>query len=292
MSNSNLPIVYGVLALLSALLFASYILFAQKKNRMFLALFGCVALSNSGYFLLAVCNSLTMAKVANGLSYFGGAFSLLLMVMIISEVCRMEKRRLLRNVLLGISICVFAIAASGDWLGLYYRSMTLEEINGMTHLVKEYGPLHNLYALYLLAYVLLMVGIIVYASKTKRLASPKYTLFLLVVVLLNVGVWLVEQLMDEEFEFLSVSYMVTVVMLLLIYGMFDAVNTVGCFTLKNVQPQFFLLPLIFPLLHVAYGVGTLVGLLQIPFWRRKIKNSHAKEHIEKVKRKIKENTRK
>ena len=81
-------------------------------------------------------------------------------------------------------------------------------------------------------------------------------------------------------------------MLLLIYGMFDAVNTVGCFTLKNVQPQFFLLPLIFPLLHVAYGVGTLVGLLQIPFWRRKIKNSHAKEHIEKVKRKIKENTRK
>ena len=55
---------------------------------------------------------------------------------------------------------------------------------------------------------------------------------------------------------------------------------------------FGLLPLIFPLLHVAYGVGTLVGLLQIPFWRRKIKNSHAKEHIEKVKRKIKENTRK
>ena len=116
MSNSNLPIVYGVLALLSALLFASYILFAQKKNRMFLALFGCVTLSNSGYFLLAVCNSLTVAKVANGLSYFGGAFSLLLMVLIISEVCRMEKRRLLRNVLLGISICVFAIAASGDWL--------------------------------------------------------------------------------------------------------------------------------------------------------------------------------
>ena len=56
------------------------------------------------------------------------------------------------------------------------------------------------------------------ASKSKRLASPKYTLFLLVVVLLNVGVWLVEQLMDEEFEFLSVSYMVTVVLLLLIYG--------------------------------------------------------------------------
>ena len=79
--------------------------------------------------------------------------------------------------------------------------------------------------------------------------------------------------------------------LLMVYGMFDAVNTVGCFTMKNVQPQFFLLPLIFPLLHVAYGVGTLVGLIQIPFWKRKIRDSHAAEHIEEVRRKVIENTR-
>ncbi len=77
-------------------------------------------------------------------------------------------------------------------------------------------------------------------------------------------------------------------MLLLVYGMFDVVNTVGCFTMKNVQPQFFLLPFIFPLLHIAYGAGTLVGLLQIPFWQRKIRNSPAKQHIEDVKVKIKE----
>ena len=81
-------------------------------------------------------------------------------------------------------------------------------------------------------------------------------------------------------------------MLLLVYGMFDIVNTVGCFTMKNVQPQFFLLPFIFPLLHVAYGVGTLVGLIQIPFWKRRIRNSPAKQHIEDVKVKIRENTRK
>lgn len=38
-------------------------------------------------------------------------------------------------------------------------------------------------------------------------------------VLLNVGVWLVEQLADVDFEFLSVSYIVTAVSLLLIYEM-------------------------------------------------------------------------
>lgn len=78
--------------------------------------------------------------------------------------------------------------------------------------------------------------------------------------------------------------------LLIVYGMFDIVNTVGCFTTKNLQPQFALLPIIFPILHISYGIGTIVGLIQIPSWQKKIKNSRAKEHIEKVKRKIAKNT--
>jgi len=197
----------------------SHFIFDKKKNRLFLALFGCVTAANSGYFLLAISHSLIVAKFANGLSYSGGAFSVLVMLLIICDVCRMPKCRWFRGTLIGISIAAFALAASGDGLGLYYRSVTLKNINGMTCLIKEYGPLHILYALYLLGYIMLMVGIIIYAAKTKRLASPKYTLFLLVAVLMNMGVWLVEQLVEVNFEFLSISYIVTAVLLLLIYGM-------------------------------------------------------------------------
>ena len=78
--------------------------------------------------------------------------------------------------------------------------------------------------------------------------------------------------------------------LLALYGMFDIVNTVGCCTMKNVQPQFIFLPFIFPLLHLAYGFGTIVGFIQIPFWQKKIKKTDAMQRIEKVKVKIKKNT--
>jgi len=219
MKYGVLSIVYGVVALLSVLLLISYFLFDQKKDRRFIALFSCVAISNLGYFLLSICNSLTVAKVANAISYFGGAFSILVMLLIIYEVCQMRKRKWLTWSLIGISFAFFALAASGDWLGLYYRSVSLEIVDGTTHLAKGYGPLHGLYALYLAGYVVLMLLCVAYAAKTKRLSSPKYTTFLLVTVLLNVGVWLVEQAINEEFEFLSVSYMVTEVMLLLIYNM-------------------------------------------------------------------------
>ena len=219
MNAPNLAIVYGIVALLSALLTAFYLLWDKNRNRLFLALFCCVTASNCGYFLLSVCNSLPAAKFANGLSYFGGAFSMLVMLLIIYDVCKLKRRQWMLYGAAAISFAVFALAASGDWMGLYYRSMSIETVNGMTHLVKEYGPLHDLYALYLAAYVVIMLVIIGYAAKTNRLHSPKYTAFLFVAVLLNVGVWLVEQAFVEEFEFLSISYIVTAMLLLLIYNM-------------------------------------------------------------------------
>jgi DNA-binding CsgD family transcriptional regulator len=219
MKHGVLSIVYGVVALLSALLFVSYFLYNKKKTRMFLALFGCVAVSNCGYFLLSICRSLAVAKLANGLSYFGGAFSILIMLLVICDVCQVRMQKWIPWCLTGISIVFFLLAASGDWSGLYYRSVSLEIVNGTTHLIKEYGPLHSLYALYLAGYIVLMLMCIAGAAKSNRLSSPKYTAFLFVTVLLNVGVWLVEQAIIEEFEFLSISYVITAVLLLLIYNM-------------------------------------------------------------------------
>ncbi|MBQ6832749.1 MAG: hypothetical protein IJO28_08990 [Oscillospiraceae bacterium] len=219
MKEGVLSIIYGIVAFLSVMVLIFYFMFDQKKKPLFLALFGCVAASNSGYFLMAICNSLAVAKLANAISYFGGAFSMLVMLLIIYDVCQMRKRPWLTWLLIGISVAFFALAASGDWLGLYYRSVSLKTVNGTTHMIKQYGPLHGLYALYLAGYIVLMLLCIGYAAKTKRLSSPKYTTFLMVTVLLNVCVWLVEQSIDEEFEFLCVSYIVTEIMLLLIYNM-------------------------------------------------------------------------
>ena len=211
--------IYGVVAVLSVLLLIGYLFIEKKKERNFIFLISCVAIVNTGYFLLAAANSLRMAMFANGLSYFGAAYSMLAMLMIISEVCQIKKRMWLRVVVIGISTAAFLLAASGDWLGLYYTSVDITSVGGMTKLVKEYGPLHILYTVYLLSYVLIMVGIIWYAAKKQRLSSFKYTMLLFVAVLLNIGVWAVEQCFNEDFEFLSVSYVVTEIILLLLYGM-------------------------------------------------------------------------
>lgn len=219
MGMERLPLVYGTVATLSVLLFISYILRDKKRERKFLLLFACVAIVNCGYFLLAIADSLTGALIANGISYFGAAYSVLVMLFIISDVCMFRKRKRIMYLFIGISTCAFLLAASGSWLGLYYKSVSIVTVGGMTKLVKEYGPLHSLYTLYLLAYAALMIVQIIYAARKKRLSSLKYALFLVVAVCFNLGVWAVEQALNEDFEFLSVSYIVTEVLLLLLYEM-------------------------------------------------------------------------
>ena len=219
MNAGNMTMVYGAVAVLSVLLLIGYLLIEKKKERNFIFLTSCVAIVNTGYFLLAAARSLPMAMFANGVSYFGAAYSVLAMLLIISEVCQMKKRRWVRILFISISTAAFLLAASGDWLGLYYTSVDIITIGGMTQLVKEYGPLHILYTVYLLSYVLIMVAIIWYAAKKKRLTSFKYTMLLLMAVVLNIGVWAVEQCLVEDFELLSVSYIVTEVILLLLHSM-------------------------------------------------------------------------
>lgn len=78
------------------------------------------------------------------------------------------------------------------------------------------------------------------------------------------------------------------ILLSCLYGMFDIVNSVASFTMKKVQPQFLLLPIIFPILHFAYGIGTIVGLVKMPFWRKNLTDD-ADLRIEEVKDIMKKN---
>ena len=217
--TGNMALMYGAVAVMSVLLLVCYLLWEKKKERRFILLFACVATANAGYFMQAISHTLSGAMTANRISYLGAAYSMLVMLLIIMDVCQIPRRKWLGRLLFGISTAAFLLAASGDLFGLYYEAVAIETVNGMTRLVKDYGPLHILYPVYLLSYFVMMVSVILQSAKRGKLASPKYATFLVAVALCNLMVWTVEQFIDVDFEFLSVSYIVTEVMLLLIYSL-------------------------------------------------------------------------
>lgn len=211
--SANMSIGYLAIAIFSFILLFGYFIY-PKRNTWFMVLFTCVFIVNAGYYALSVSQTLNGALWANRISYLGSVFLPLAMLMIMVNVCRLQYPRILPCCLSIISMVVFFIAASPGYLDIYYKSVQLTTVKGITVLDKVYGPLHHLYLYYLMIYFGAMPGVIIYAARKKHLESILHAFILAAAMFVNVSVWLLEQLVHFDFELLSVSYIVSELFLL------------------------------------------------------------------------------
>lgn len=215
----NLSIIYGIAAAVALLLAVGYCTMVKQKENWLIWLYFSVFIANLGYFTLSISTTLEEALLANRLAYLGCVFLPLFMLMAILKVCKLECKKIWRTILIVVSTITFFIAASQGYLPWYYKEVTFTRMDGITRLHKVYGPLHSLYFVYLILYFALMIGVICYAIRRKKVSTYKHAGLLAAVVFLNIAIWLVEQFIHWEFEFLAVSYIVSELLLLLLYGM-------------------------------------------------------------------------
>ena len=214
--SASLSLVYGFTAILSLLLLISYCFLTQGKHSWLLLLFAAVFVVNTGYYTLSVSQTLSEALLSNRISYLGSVFLPLSMLMAILDSCKIKCPCWLKGLLVGLALLVFLVAASPGYLDIYYRSVTLVQIDGISLLQKEYGPWHALYLFYLLGYFGTMLYFIFYSAKKHRMTYTYQALFLLAAVGVNLCVWLLGQLVRIDFEFLSISYIISELFLLIL----------------------------------------------------------------------------
>jgi len=212
--SASITIVYGSVAVLSLLLLIGVFLLVHKNRVWFILLFSSVLVVNIGYTLLSVSTCLEMALWANRVSYLGSVFLPFAMLMIILNVTGTTHPKWLHGALGALSILVFLIAASPGILPIYYKEVSFAIVNGVSTLVKVYGPLHPLYLVYLLGYFAAMVSVIIRAQIKKTIDSTAHAVILAIAVLVNIGVWFIEQITRIDFEMLSISYIISELFLL------------------------------------------------------------------------------
>lgn len=206
---ASISVIYCITAVLSLLLLLAYCGMAKKRDIWYLLLFASVLLVNIGYFTLSISRGLDEALLANRLAYLGSVFLPLSMWMIILRATHIHYVKWLPGLLLGLAAVVFVIAASPGYLPVYYQEVSFEKINGVSTLVKVYGPLHVVYLIYLLGYFSAMVASIVHATVQDKVDSIVHAVILAVAVFINIGVWMIEQLVRVDFEILSISYIIS-----------------------------------------------------------------------------------
>ena len=210
---------YAIMAVIATVLLLGYCVLVRKKEPWLLLLYVCVTVVNGGYFLLSISKNVEFAIFANDVVYLGSVFLSLSMLLTIVRLCGFEIKRSLVLVLISGGGVMFAIVATSGFLPWYYKEVSLAFVDGAATLKKVYGILHPTYLVYLLAYFVAMVACIVQSIRKKMIASQKYAVLLTAIVFGNIAVWLVEKFIPWNFEFLSVSYLFSEVILLGLYWM-------------------------------------------------------------------------
>ncbi len=234
---------YGIIFAVSLVMIAVYCYVDRKREIWLLLLFISVAVCDLGYFLMSMAQNLEFALFANRISYVGSVFLPFFLLMMIMNLSGCKYPKFLPWVLIAVNTTMLAVAISGGFLPIYYKDVTFEIINSVPTLIKEYGPLHPFYKVYLFGYFTSMVGVIIGASVKKTVKSNKHSVFLAIVVIGNIAIWLIENMIHTSFEFLSVSYIVTEGLILFLYGvlqdygLLDTVQFENTTVVENVEEK-------------------------------------------------------
>lgn len=222
-----MSLTYGIISLVSLILIGVCFAVDRKRDILLLLMFFSVFVCNLGHFLVSIAPNIDFALNANRLAYLGQVFLPFFLLMMILNLCNIKYKKRLPFCLSIVSFAMLLVAGSPGFLPWYYKSASLVIADGVSQIIREYGPLHTVYYIYLFGYFLSTLCVVIYAIYKKKVVSKLHVTFLLSAILCNTVIWIVEQFLPRGFEFLTVSYIMTELFILLLYGILQEYSLIN-----------------------------------------------------------------
>lgn len=180
---------YAALLVFSIVMTALYMLLWRKHDDVHVTLmFLLIPVVNLSHFLLACTQSAEAALLATKMTYLGGTFLQLMIMLAIFSLCRIKLNRWIRICSLLLCLAGYGFVLSIGKGTLFYRSTEFLNVNGAGMLIKEYGPLHTAVAVIVILFFLVSIGAIVYTMlRNKQIGRRILVLMILPEIVSIIG---------------------------------------------------------------------------------------------------------
>lgn len=223
--------IYAIAFLVSILMVVLLMVVGHRQNiTYFLLVFIAIMISNLGYFTTATSESLETAIMGHRLTYLGTVFIPMLMLFCSMKLCHIEIPKLLVGFLVTFSIVVLYYAFSVQSRDDYYKSVRLGKEDGMTYLIKEYGPKHMLYMILIFGCFALTLGVVLYSFFKKATVSYRVIVCLFLAEMATIGCYVWRRISDSEIEWMTIAYLVDEVIILFLIrriGMYEVSESIA-----------------------------------------------------------------
>lgn len=228
----TIPIAYGFCVLVSAILLICYLKIVKEQHIWMKLMLASVCVVNLGYLYLSLSPTLTHALMANRVAYFGNVFQPVFMLLTVANICRIKIRKSLAIALHVLAGVMLICACTMGVFPVFYKTVDYAVVNGVVKLIKTYGILHLIYAVYILVFTVVIILITAYSIVNRKLVFYRYVIMMVLISSTNVIVWIIERFYRGNYEFLSISYIFTCILMILLYaelsenGLLDSYHTV------------------------------------------------------------------
>lgn len=201
--------IYAILLCISIIMIIALTNIGQRqKITHYILAFAAIMISNFGNYTISIADTLNMAIAGQKMVYLGGVFTPILVLFSTMKLCRMKIPKGLWITLVSLAVIVLGMVFNVKNSDLYYKSLEIGEANGMTILIKEYGPMHSLYMILVMGCVLLTFGVGIISYFKKSNVSYRTISFLLVATGFTCVCYLWQRIFHVDLELVPFAYIV------------------------------------------------------------------------------------
>ena len=169
-------------------------------------IFAFIPVVNLGYLLEGLATDTFAYLNALKITYIGGCFMTLFILFCILNLCKFKTPRWVKLVLFLTSSTLFIGTLTSGYYPFFYKEFNFEMIDGVQHITKTYGPLHNIFYVLIISYLAFGLVIILY-SRFKMRQVPRTVLDLLIIPnLICVISYFVVRLIKSPLELIPLGY--------------------------------------------------------------------------------------
>lgn len=188
--------------ILSAIYFSKW---CKRFNIGFTLIYVIVPFANMAYFQIAISETVNEALFANNIVYIAGAFVPILITFCVLSLCKVHIRRNLKIALLAIQGFLYFSVITNYHHHLFYKDARIETIDNCTILIKEYGFLHTIFYISLVAYLVLNL-IVLFIGLRKKNVTNTILILLFVDYCFSLFIHLAGRISNSSIELLPLAY--------------------------------------------------------------------------------------
>ena len=212
-----ITIFYLSLFTLSLICSSIYILIWHKRYDVNLTvIFTIVPIACLGYIFYYTAQNLYVILICQKVVYIGGCFLIFFMMMSIFNLCHITINKWLRFILFMICAILYMSVLTIGYTDLFYTDVSFDVINGFAILRREYGLMHTVFYIVIIAYFIIGMAAIIYSWRRKK-QVPRSILGLLVLPeIFSVSFYFGIKINGQVIDIVPVSYILAQIVYIII----------------------------------------------------------------------------